>query len=90
VSNNSWRVKENSMSRPGMPARLTEQEKEANMSARKKLNSAYVGGSLVISGMFGLMAQSWAVFVLVLIVVLAFHFYEGNIRIDKDLKPPLT
>ena len=60
------------------------------MSARKKLNTAYVGGSLVMSAVFGLLAESWLVFVIVLIVVLAFHFYEGNIRIDKDLKPPLT
>ena len=56
------------------------------MSARKKLNTAYVGGSLVMSAVFGLLAESWLVFVIVLIVVLAFHFYEGNIR-PHDLKP---
>ena len=60
------------------------------MSARKKLNSAYVGGSLVTAAAFGLLAGSWWVFALVLIVLLACNFYEGNIRIDKDFKPPLT
>jgi hypothetical protein len=58
-----------------------------NMSARKKLNTAYVTGSLVVAGFIGLMTQSLAVFVIVLAVLVALHFYEGNIRIDKGFKP---
>jgi hypothetical protein len=54
------------------------------MSARKKLNSAYFAGSLVMSGAFGLMAEAWWVFALVLGILLAFHYYEGNIRRDPD------
>jgi hypothetical protein len=53
------------------------------MSARKKLNSSYVGGSLVLSGAIGLMTQSWAVFLVLLILLLAIHLYEGNIRPKK-------
>jgi len=32
------------------------------MSARKKLNTAYVGGAIVAAGVFGALATSWAVF----------------------------
>lgn len=53
------------------------------MSARKKLNSAYIGGSVVLSGAIGLMAQSWLVFCILLILLLAVHLYEGNIRPKK-------
>ena len=54
------------------------------MSARKKLNTAYVAGSLVMSGAFGMMAESWLVFGILLIILLAFHVYEGNIRSKHD------
>ena len=54
------------------------------MSARKKLNTAYVGGAIVAAGVFGALATSWAVFFAVLIVLLAFHLYEGNIRPPKN------
>ena len=57
------------------------------MSARKKLNSAYVGGSLVTATVFGLLAQSWLIFGFVLIVLLACNFHEGNIRPTKTWKP---
>ena len=50
------------------------------MSARKKLNSAYVVGSLVLSGVVGLMTESWIAFFILLALSLASNFYEGNIR----------
>lgn len=50
------------------------------MSARKKLNSAYFTGSLILSAAFGLMAQSWLVFFILLVLSLVANFYEGNIR----------
>ena len=53
------------------------------MSARKKLNSSYIGGSLVLSGAIGLMTQSWAIFLVLLVLLLAIHLYEGNIRPKK-------
>ena len=53
------------------------------MSARKKLNSAYIGGSLVLSGAIGLLAQSWLAFLVLLALLLAAHLYEGNIRPKK-------
>jgi hypothetical protein len=54
------------------------------MSARKKLNTAYIGGSIAMAAAFGAMAESWLVFVVVLVVLLSFHLYEGNIRTKKD------
>jgi hypothetical protein len=54
------------------------------MSARKKLNSAYVCGSLVMAGACGLFVGSWWVFIVVLGVLLACNFYEGNIRSKRD------
>ena len=53
------------------------------MSARKKLNSAYVAGSLVLAGAVGLMTQSWTVFLVLLILLLIANLYEGNIRPKK-------
>jgi len=53
------------------------------MSARKKLNSAYVGGSIILSGAIGLMAESWLAFLVLLTHLLAVHLYEGNIRPKK-------
>jgi hypothetical protein len=58
------------------------------MSARKKLNSAYVFGSLFTAGVFGVIGGSWLMFLIVLIVLLVFHRYEGNIRLDNDFKSP--
>jgi hypothetical protein len=50
------------------------------MGARQKLNSAYVAGSLIIAGVFGVAAQSWVVFIIVLILILAANLYERNLR----------
>ena len=50
------------------------------MGARKKLNTAYVTGSLVLSAVLGLAAQSWAVFFVLLVLMLAANFYESNLR----------
>ncbi len=50
------------------------------MNARNKLNSAYIGGSFLIAGGAGYAANSWWVFGIVLIVLLAIHLNDGNIR----------
>ena len=59
------------------------------MSARKKLNTAYLTGSILMAAAFGGMAESWLVFVIVLIVLVGFHLYEGNIR-TKNPQNPFT
>lgn len=50
------------------------------MSARKKLNNAYVTGGLIVAAVFGLMAQSWLVFFILLALSIVANYYEGNIR----------
>jgi len=48
--------------------------------ARSKLNVAYLNGSLIVSAAFGWLAQSWAVFLVVLAVMLGCGLYSGEIR----------
>ena len=57
------------------------------MYARQKLNVGFMTGSLLMATAFGAMAESWLVFVIVLIVLVAFNIYQGDIRPGKDPKP---
>jgi hypothetical protein len=50
------------------------------MGARKKLNAVFLHGSLVVAAIGGLIAQSWAVFILALAVLLGASLYAGDIR----------
>ena len=51
------------------------------MSARHKLNSAYLAGSLVIAGAAGALTKSWIVFFIVAAVLIAFSVHDGGIRL---------
>ena len=50
------------------------------MGARQKLNAAYFHGCLIVSGLVGLVSQSWTLFGLALIVSLALCCHSGEIR----------
>jgi hypothetical protein len=50
------------------------------MSARLKLNRAYFVGSLWLAGVVGGLTQSWLIFVLGLLALLAANLYAGEIR----------
>jgi len=50
------------------------------MGARQKLNSAYFNGCLFVAAMVGLVAQSWALFWLALVVAVALSCHSGGIR----------
>jgi hypothetical protein len=50
------------------------------MSAKHKLNSAHFMGSLVASGLIGLITESFAVFLVVLAAALAAAYHAGEIR----------
>jgi hypothetical protein len=50
------------------------------LNARQKLNSAYINGALIIAGLVGLGTGSWAVFFLLLGVLLAIALADGGIR----------
>ena len=50
------------------------------MGARQKLNVAYFNGCLLVSGLVGLVGQSWTLFWLALIVSFALCCHSGEIR----------
>ena len=50
-------------------------------NARKRLNIAYFNGCLLVAVLFGLIAGSWAVFWVALVVTLALGVYSGEIRL---------
>jgi hypothetical protein len=50
------------------------------VSVRRRLNIAYLNGSLLFAGIIGLAAQSWAVFLVASAVLVATGVYCGDIR----------
>ena len=53
------------------------------MSARQKLNVAFLNGSLLLAGVLGLATDSGMVFVVALIVLLVGNVMLGEIRSRK-------
>jgi hypothetical protein len=53
------------------------------VGARKKLNGAFVGGSLVIAAIAGFLTQSFVVFLIGAIVLIGLNLYTGDIRTGK-------
>jgi len=50
------------------------------MGARNKLNEAYAAGALIVAGVIGLAAQSWAVFAIAAVITLGLSVVGGGIR----------
>ena len=50
------------------------------MNARNKLNVAFVNGSLLLAAALGLVVQSWWLFIIALIALLAMNLSTGEIR----------
>jgi hypothetical protein len=50
------------------------------MGARQKLNQAFATGSVIVASVIGLLAQSWGVFFVSLLVLVAGNLYLGEIR----------
>jgi hypothetical protein len=53
------------------------------MSARRKLNAAFFNGSLIVAAVIGLLFESWAVFGLILVVLVIGNLVAGEIRPDN-------
>jgi hypothetical protein len=49
-------------------------------NARTKLNVSYFNGCLFVAAVFGLIAQSWAMFLAALALTIACGIYDGDIR----------
>ena len=50
------------------------------MGARQKLNGAYLTACLVVAGTAGALTQSWTVFLVVAVVLIACLIHDGGIR----------
>lgn len=50
------------------------------MGAREKLNVSHINGSLFLAALVGWLAQSWSVFVLALVILIALDLYAGHVR----------
>ena len=50
------------------------------MNARKKLNEANINGALVFAGIIAAIAESWTVFIVTLLILIALSVHSGGIR----------
>jgi len=57
------------------------------MGARHKLNQLYFVGSALFASLFGLLAESWLVFLGVLMAFLALMVHGGDIRLQQITRP---
>ena len=53
------------------------------MGARKKLNGAFICGSLIVATVAGLITHSFAVFLIGAAVLVGLNFYTGDVRPGK-------
>ena len=51
------------------------------MTARKKLNVAFINGSVLLAGLIGYVCQSWIAFALALVLLLGMSIYAGDVRL---------
>jgi hypothetical protein len=58
------------------------------MRARHKLNTAFVWGCLIVSSIFGIAAESWSFFWVILIVTIGGCYLAGDIRTRPVARPP--
>ena len=50
------------------------------MSARQKLNAAYIQGGLIVAAFVGALVQSWVVFAIAAAVLIGLSLLGGEIR----------
>jgi hypothetical protein len=53
------------------------------MNARRKLNLAFLNGSLIIAAVLGLLFESWTIFALALAALVVGNLVAGEIRPGK-------
>jgi hypothetical protein len=54
------------------------------MSARKKLNAAYLNGALLLAGAAGILSGSWSVFAVAFAGVVIGNIIAGSIRFGSS------
>ena len=58
------------------------------MGARQRLNSLFFCGALIVAAVIGVAAESWAVFVVAAVVLIAVFVYGGDIRLHRTQRHP--
>ena len=53
------------------------------MGARRKLNNAAIMGNLVLASGLGFLSESWLVFIIAALILVAVSWYSGDIRKGK-------
>jgi hypothetical protein len=56
---------------------------EIPLSARHKLNSAAIGAAIIVAAIAGAACESWTVFLIATVVLIAMGLHAGDIRPDK-------
>ena len=51
------------------------------MGAKNKLNASYINGVLIVAGVIAFVTQSWTVFAVAMVALLATSFLAGDIRL---------
>lgn len=54
------------------------------MGARQKLNAVAIQGCLIVSGIIGLVCQSWLIFVIASVVLIGASLTGGDIRPNRN------
>jgi len=57
------------------------------MKARTKLNISHFNGSVALAALAGWLAQSWIVFALAMVALLAGNLYFNEIRLGRHGRP---
>ncbi len=57
------------------------------MSARHKLNQACVNGALLLAGLVGACAESWTVFITLMVILVGLSIHAGDIRTTSTRRP---
>ena len=62
---------------------MNQNREEANVGARKKLNSAAILGVLILASTIGFFTGSWLTFMIAALILLGLNYYSGDIRGSK-------
>ena len=54
------------------------------MGARQKLNAVAIQGCLIVSGIIGLVCQSWLIFLIISVVLIGSSLAAGEIRPNRQ------
>jgi len=67
-------------SRVPRPLRADQNGRRSTIGAKQKLNAAHIGGALILAALAGAAAESFAVFVVALTVLVTVGLRTGDIR----------